>query len=594
MKLIRITFAPSLLTLGLLAVATAATAQERIKSYDVDLSIQPDGGLNVTETITVHAEGENIRRGIYRDFPTRYKDRYGNRVVVDFKPLAVERDGATEPWFTENKDNGVRINTGNDNYLPVPADFTYTLRYRTTRQIGFFGDHDELYFNAIGTGWEFAIERAHIVVHLPKTVPTEQLQVEGFTGYQGYTEKNFRAEATELGTGEWTLRGALLPRQGFTIVFSFPKGIVTQPTSAQRWRWFFGDNGGVLIALVGLLALLLYCVRTWHRIGRDPAKGVIIARYDPPEKRSPASLRYLRRMGYDTRCFSSDVLALAVARTLSITQKDGFLSKSWQIERERPTATTPALTLPQQDLLDGLFDGGISMLELKSSNATHIQAARAMHEKALKATLQPDYFRLNGGSVFLAALIAVVSGGLAFLVARDGGGVPIIIGIGALMVITLVAFGFLVRAPTLAGRKLLDEIEGLKLYLSVAERDELARMQEPREAAAASLLRRQESGAPPALDAERYEKLLPYAVALEVEEAWTDKFTAAVGAAAAAQATSHMTWYRGDVGDLGSLSRAVGESFSSTIASASSPPGSSSGSGGSSGGGGGGGGGGGR
>ena len=99
------------------------------------------------------------------------------------------------------------------------------------------------------------------------------------------------------------------------------------------------------------------------------------------------------------------------------------------------------------------------------------------------------------------------------------------------------------------------------------------------------------------LDAKRYEFLLPYAVALEVEDAWTNKFTLAVGAAAAAAATAGIAWYRGGGMDsLGSLSKAVGNSLSSQIASSSSPPGSSSGSGGggSSGGGGGGGGGGGR
>jgi uncharacterized membrane protein len=101
----------------------------------------------------------------------------------------------------------------------------------------------------------------------------------------------------------------------------------------------------------------------------------------------------------------------------------------------------------------------------------------------------------------------------------------------------------------------------------------------------------------PPLDEQRYETLLPYAVALEVEDAWTKKFTAAVGAAAAAEATRRIGWYHGgNVSDLGSLSRAIGSTLTSQIASSATPPGGSSGSGGggSSGGGGGGGGGGGR
>src|SRR5262245_24105665 len=135
------------------AAAPAALGQdgERILDYAIEVSVGAEGAIDVTEQITVRAEGNQIRRGIYRDFPTRYRDRYGNNVVVGFEVQGVQRDGVTEPWFRENVQNGVRINTGNDAYLPrLPGEYRYTLRYRTTRQIGFFADHDELYFNAIG------------------------------------------------------------------------------------------------------------------------------------------------------------------------------------------------------------------------------------------------------------------------------------------------------------------------------------------------------------------------------------------------------------------------------------------------------------
>ena len=151
------------------------------------------------------------------------------------------------------------------------------------------------------------------------------------------------------------------------------------------------------------------------------------------------------------------------------------------------------------------------------------------------------------------------------------------------MLVAVAVFSRLVRAPTIEGRELLDEIEGLKLYLSVADRQEIARVRGP--------------GDPPALNAERYESLLPYAVALEVEDAWTTKFTAAVGASAAAEAASRMTWYGGgQITNLGDFTHSIGSSLSSQISASSSAPGSGSGSGGggSSGGGGGGGGGGGR
>lgn len=566
----------------------AGLAQERILAYDSEVLINEDGSLDVTERITVRAEGSQIRRGIYRDFPTRYRDRYGNRVRVDFEVLSVERNGEPEPWFTERISNGVRLNTGNDDFLPVPAEHTFTLRFRTTRQLGFFEEHDELYWNAIGTGWAFPIESGTVEVWLPEPVPVEQMSAEGYTGPQGAQGQAYEAQLTGPGTARYTLTEPLARSEGLTIVLTFPKGVVDEPTATQRTGWFLADNLGVLVGLVGLGSLLFYCVRRWQAVGRDPRKGVVIPRYYVPEGHGPAGLRYLRDMGYDPRCFSSDILALAVAGQLSIHCDDKFLRKDqWWLERigaaGDPPAEASGLTTSQSVLLDRVFLGGERSIDLKSANAKRLSAARSGHRQVLDEAYHGEYFQRNGGSIAVAALLALVSVALAFFVS-GGNGAPAIFVIAGLMGITVIVFAKLIRAPTPEGRKLLDEIEGLVLYLSVAERDELARMRAPGEA--------------PRLDAQRYEELLPYAVALEVEDAWTEKFTAAVGVAAAAEAARRISWYRGDgpVKNLGDLSRSVGSSLNTQIASSSTPPGSSSGSGGggSSGGGGGGGGGGGR
>lgn len=556
-------------------------AQERIKSYDIRVDVRADGSLDVTERIAVRAEGTQIRRGIYRDFPTRYRDRAGNQVKVDLEVLGVERNDRKEPWFTERRENGVLINTGNDDFLPVPADYVYTLRYRTTRQLGFFKDHDELYWNAIGTGWIFPIESATVDVRLPEPVPVERLSAEGYTGPQGAKGSAYTAEIVAPGAARYRLTQPLNPYEGLTIVLTFPKGIIAEPTSGEQTSWFFSDNRGVFIAALGFVLLMFYMVRQWKNVGRDPQKGIVIARYEPREGQTPAGLRFVQRMGYDMRCFTADVLALAVGGHLRIDREEKFFKDAWSLERTG--ATSAQLPSPaQQTLLGGLFPGGAQTLELKNSNAGVVSSAKDGHTKALEAELKPRYFKLNGVKVGIAVLIAAVFVGMAFILS-GGYGIPAIVVLGGLMALSLAAFAFLVRAPTAEGRILLDEIEGLKLYMSVAERNELASIRGPDE---------------PPLDAKRYEAMLPYAVALDVEDAWTNKFTEAAGAAAAAAAASSMVWYggHGPITNLGDFSHAVGSSLSSTISSASTPPGSGSGSGGGgfSGGGGGGGGGGGR
>src|SRR6187402_934456 len=169
-----------------------AQSQERILSFDSVVAVHADGHLDVTETIVVRAEGSRIRRGIYRDFPTRYVDGNGLRHSVGFTVQSLQRDGQPEPWFTEPLPNGVRVNFGDDDFLPTPGDFSYVLSYRTERKLGFFDDHDELYWNATGNGWEFAIERATASISLPQAVAASELRVDAYTGATGS-----RADATE-------------------------------------------------------------------------------------------------------------------------------------------------------------------------------------------------------------------------------------------------------------------------------------------------------------------------------------------------------------------------------------------------------------
>jgi hypothetical protein len=80
------------------AVAVSAAAQEVIRNFVSDVTIAPDGELTVRETITVNAEGNQIRRGILRDFPTTYTRPDGTRVRVGFEVLKVMRDGRDEPY----------------------------------------------------------------------------------------------------------------------------------------------------------------------------------------------------------------------------------------------------------------------------------------------------------------------------------------------------------------------------------------------------------------------------------------------------------------------------------------------------------------
>ena len=176
-------------------------ADERILEYRSDIHVHENGQLTVSEFIRVRAEGQNIRRGIYRDFPTRYRDRLGNYINVDFIPLSVHRNGKPEAWHTKEMSNGVRVYAGSEAGLVEPGVHDYELVFATNRQLGFFEDHDELYFNAIGNGWIFPIDKAVATVTLPFQVSADQLSLSLYMGRYGSKETSATAEVISTNEG---------------------------------------------------------------------------------------------------------------------------------------------------------------------------------------------------------------------------------------------------------------------------------------------------------------------------------------------------------------------------------------------------------
>jgi uncharacterized membrane protein YgcG len=635
MKILRRWCFSSFALFGLLA--TTSQADERILDFHSEIRVNPDASMQVDETIHVRAEGDRIHHGIYRDFPTYYRDRGGNVVRVEFTPLSAQRDGNDEQWRREEISNGVRIYLGDANVIVTPGEHDYVISYKTSRQLGFFADHDELYWNATGNGWDFPIDHASAAVSLPGPVDQTAMHLDVYTGAQGSKGNAASAQADAPSHAIFATTRGLGQREGLTIVVGFPKGVVVEPDSAQRASWFLRDNGGVLVGGIGLAVVWLYYLIQWFRVGRDPKPGVIIPQYDSPPDMTPGGLRHVERMKYDNRCFAADLVDMAVRGELSIHQNDGVFRVSQQ---DGSHAALPAV---EAELSRKVFnDNGV--LEFRQEDHVTIAAAIAQHRKSLEAQDVGRYFNTHSKVLIpgiVCGIIALVLGffargsgsdlaasgfmtlwlsmwtiGVVTLVAnaiRAWHSPPSVAGyVGALfvtffalpfvaaeifgiglfaklagigftavlvvMILTNALFFRLMKAPTLEGRKLLDHIAGLRLYLGVAERDELAMQKSP------------------PMTTDEYQKFLPYALALDVEKTWSDRFAAAVGPAAAAAAASSMAWYQSSSGNsFSDFSSSLGSSLSSSISSSSTAPGSSSGGGGggSSGGGGGGGGGGG-
>ena len=606
----------------LLGLAQPASAREVIRNFISTVVVNTDGSLDVVEDIVVIAEGRIIRRGIFRDFPTDYKYPDGTNMRVGFNVISVTRDGATENYATERLDNGVRIRIGSRDVMLRNGEHTYQIKYHTTRQLGFFTDYDELYWNATGNGWQFPILDARINIRLPDGASIKQAKL--YTGYQGQTGSDAIIKTQMANRFEAATTRDLAESEGFTVAVAWQKGIIAAPTSNQRLLLWLTDNLGQGILAATLLGAFGLFFTAWSRVGRDPRKGTIIPLFHPPEGLGPAGVRYIWKQKYDNLAFAAAVVGLAVKGRVKIENDDGDYTITRLADKGR------ALSNSESALLQHLPAGRLS---LDNTNHSIVNNAERAVSTVLDAEYSGSMFVKNFGWFAVGAAVSVAGLLLAgfFMPAGEGavltfagvfaavwwgvllsvgygavkglwssGGLMTVIG-GLFRLLFLVPFAVagvavpamtvfqsgtspamlaflamaavlglmnllflkLLPAPTPAGRQIMDQIEGFRMYLETAEEKRLDALN------------------PPEKTPELFERFLPYAMALECENQWNRKFAAVLAAAAAAGATAPV-WYGGSHSSwsTGGFAESLSAGLSSSVSSAATPPGSSSGSGG--------------
>ena len=158
-------------------------------------------------------------------------------------------------------------------------------------------------------------------------------------------------------------------------------------------------------------------------------------------------------------------------------------------------------------------------------------------------------------TLFLTAFFCLMIGGLLFGMA---GSVllyftPVQLALMAAVLLVPFGFSFIMDAPSMEARALLDEIEGLALYIGMAEKDRLDAMN------------------PPEQSLEHYQELLPYAVALDLEDAWGARFAAVLEAYAASadQPFRQDFWTAANASALASMASASAASHAASEAASS-------------------------
>lgn len=407
-----------LLALLLLAAASPSHLDARsltIESFDADIGVNPDGSIDVAETIRPRFTGS--WNGIFRTIPVEYRTPQAMNYTLLLDLLGV----------TDESGSALRTERSRDRHylklkiwIPGAQDATRTvvLRYRVHNGLKFFSEHDELYWNVTGDEWQAPILSASARIELPLGVTG--LRAVAFTSVYGSREQ---AASVELGEHEVTIRmlRRLNFREGLTVAVGWDPGVVRRPGPLEVAAFFLRSNWMFCIPL-GVFVVMFWL---WYIRGRDPRRRPIAPQYDPPEGLTPAELGTLVDNSPDMRDITATLVDLAVRGYLQIQEHEEQKLLGLRTTREylfsmrKSVHAWNELQPHERALLESLFAGGArDSIESTELENTFFARLPGIRDRIFARLLERRYYTQRPDKVKHAYIIAGILVG--FIVAVGG------------------------------------------------------------------------------------------------------------------------------------------------------------------------------
>ncbi|SKB86778.1 Predicted membrane protein [Soonwooa buanensis] len=541
--------------------------KERVIDFHSDIVISKKSVVRVTETIKVYAAGYEIKRGLFRALPM-IRNINGIREDVDYNIISIKKDGSKEPYHIERLNEVFNIYIGSKDYLLSSGNYTYEITYETTDQIGYFKTYDEFYWNVNGTDWSFPIEHISAKITLP--AGADILQNSCYTGLHGSQEKNCTPKT--LGPTEMFFEASNLKlKENLTIAVGFKPNILEAPSAFSK---LFRKNKDRIPLILVACFLVFYFVKTWFRHGRVTNKPIVIPQFDAPYNLSPAAIGYIEKGEYDASHLAANLVDMAIKKVISL-KEDTSHQQTFNTFRvydiKKLTDNTEALLDDEKLIFNDIFGEKTSKLKIDGTYDRRLKNASADLHKLLRKNLEKFTVDIPNMRFVYNALMMIVGTfllGLLYASLADNNNFEMF-GIGAMFVffdgliillvlslwkefyktfivfvlliflilfcvplflfafggsedmtrlgsdcfkflifggISLLIFKYFIKRPSDEKVQMKSEIEGFKMYLGTAEEAQL------------------KFHNPPEMTTDLYEKFLPYAIVLNVQDIWGQRF----------------------------------------------------------------------
>jgi len=468
---------------------------EHIAAFFADIAAREDGTILVAERIEYVFPTQ--RHGIYRDLPIRYSID-GRTVRMPVEVLGVERAGAPTPFTIENNGNVVRVKIGDPDATITGAQ-SYVVKYTVQGALRYFEDHDELYWNVTGNGWEVPIKRASALVRTPPG-SVGSLTHTCYTGPKGSTAQ----ECLSRAEGETV---SVVAEDTLTIVVGWKPGLVAKVLPVRDDWYSFGKTWPYVLPF--LAAFLLY--RRWSKTGRDPkGRGTDMVQYDPPGGLSPAETGCL----IDERAGAPEIVAtivgLAVRGHVKFVEVMNGAKDDIRIDLIKGEPYPADMKPYERSVLETLFGTSHSVLvsDIKEKyvfdGKTEIIAGQ-IDEALVAAGYFPKNIRKTRGSYLGSGLLFIAFIGFPLMLISAQAGVLAGVNLGISLCIVgamFIAVSKAMVSHTEKGVLGREHAVGFKEYLEKAEKYRLQWQEK--------------EGI--------FEKFLPYAMVFGVADKWTKAF----------------------------------------------------------------------
>ncbi len=483
---------------------------ERIQSFDVVYSINNDGTIHVTETIVYDFES-NTRRGIIRELHTAHaQSRILNNQVVLYDDFSVTRNGKFDSHIVSREGGNYIIQIGNEN-VEITGTHSYELSYQISGALSYGTEGVEFYWNVTGDDWIVPIDRVTARV----VSPDEEIFLNEYACYQGAWNST---DPCDKATDELLfIANRLAPGEQLTI------GVALDPDRVEKiiHTISFDDTYekvkyvliGIIISTIWILSIILwtYRIRT-----KDKIKGPVIVQYEPYKNYLPMYTGVIDSNSLTPKDITAGIIYLAEQGFLTITRIDSqrlgfFNTTDYELTLTKHTSEIPSQFL--QKLLTIFFGENpqinqvVTFSELRATQRTRTQRVINSLQKEIKDELRKKGYIESGIPetatvnkilfifLFLVLLIWLLSIEYGFFIA-----ISVLV-----WTIISVTYAFVDRY-TKQGREAQHHNKGFKRYLSITDK------------------KRFEFHNAPEKNPQIFMKNLPYAIALGVEDQWSQVF----------------------------------------------------------------------